>query len=186
MTKSKSHNQNVKWLDTKNARLFAKGKIKIDQRYMVNNGKEILFTYSSLNGRWAANTDVEYSDEEAALDEQDFNSDNYDEMTEYQQLIANENIDNTYKQKVIKQSLDRRTSKVTKENRFTTNFKRTGFKTALKDFEHIFSKQTLNDLKETKYLSKKLIIKAMNSAKRKDLSNEFNKFLLKISKNNKK
>ncbi|MBR4486658.1 hypothetical protein IKS57_04905 [bacterium] len=107
-------------------------------------------------------------------------------MSEYQQLIANENIDNTYKQKVIKQSLDRRRNKVTKENRFTTNFKRTGFKTALKEFEHIFSKQTLNDLKETKYLSKKLIIKAMNSANRKDLSNEFNKFLLKISKNNKK
>lgn len=186
MSKSKSHNKNARWLDTKNARLFAKGKIKIDQRYMVNNNKEILFTYGSLNGRWSANTDVEYGDEEAALDEQDFNSDNYDEMTEYQQLIANENIDNNYKQKVVKQSLDRRKNKVTKENRFTTNFKRTGFKTALKEFEHIFSKQTLNDLKQTKYLSKKLIIKAMNSAKRKDLADEFNKFLLKISKNNKK
>ena len=186
MSKFKSHNKNARWLDTKNARLFAKGKIKIDQRYMVNNNKEILFTYDNLNGKWSANTDVEYEDSEAALDEQDFNTDNYDEMSEYQQLIANESIDNTYKQKVIKQSLDRRRNKVTKENRFTTNFKRTGFKTALKEFEHIFSKQTLNDLKETKYLSKKLIIKAMNSANRKDLSNEFNKFLLKISKNNKK
>ena len=186
MSKSKSHNQNAKWLDTKNARLFAQGKIKIDQRYMVNNGKEILFTYNSLNGRWDADTDPKYGDDEAAFDEQDFNSDNYDEMSEYQQLIANENIDNAYKQKIIKQSLNRRRNKVIKENRFTTNFKRTGFKTALKEFEHIFSKQTLNDLKETKYLSKKLIIKAMNSANRKDLSNEFNKFLLKISKNNKK